>query len=1149
MDVSPPMTVLRPVSETAPAPSAASIAGPDDLAFAITVLRALGGRRLVKTFARNGQNRVIKRGSDKAGEFILERPKIAGAAAFFALLNSLEQRADACIVRGAPGPCCPPAGQPVFRLLHPQPAYADEHGRRVSKAMAGRQGGPLFETIWLPTLIEEPTAWLLLDFEKLQGPPQWRGDLAGTAAWLRQRLPTPFATARCWYQATGSAADLTKPDLGGDEVRMRLAFLLDTPLTRDQLDAWLGGVAGVDPATFRTAQEIYVGRPVFEDGLTDPLAVRSGILDGLEDVVGVPGNLPIPPIGKIQRARPLLRVVEQDANGLGLLESGSFEAALARIDGTAGSVRQGLGRAARAYIDDVGPDAVDRSALAARLTAEALKHRRAEAVAGYDLQALVRWHLEHAGEAETPLPPGPVVHQPEELAPAEASARIDRAVRAWLRRIIEMNDPHHAAIVADPGLGKTSITLQALADLAAGRTMHFYVPTLQLGGEVVRNARRIGLDAILIRGRGQAIEKGRPDRLCAKDDVAAAVARAGWDVWNTLCCRRQDDGIEERCEFFGVCPYVRQFAATEGKVVVLAHDYLSLPKRRLAKPDLIVIDERFHPSLLRTASLPLGRVTAPRAETRRVTAEAIAEHLQDATALLAAVEAGKPVSAAGVSAERLAGMAQLEFMLADLPTISPGQSHAEQKRRVQRLIETEAYRLARLWRLLKEDLGRAGPTQRVVVARGVAWNEELQDRVFLHWRAELRLPADVPALLLDADLDPLIVGKVLPLAPGHITHVRARLNAEVVQVDDTVASRRKLLGGDFRDQQRAMRLQDAIRALAVLEASRNGQVLLVTYKPVATMIEAPEGVELAWFGAVRGLDGWKNHTTVIVAGREQPWPEDMETAARAWFGDDAEPLLLLGEYVRCTMGYRTRGGERRGVVVQVHPDPRVQALLEQQREREIEQAAGRLRLVHRQTRARVLLLTSIPTRLAVDRFTTWKEIMPDKLVQAIVRGDGVLPLSAAERARLHPDLWPTAKAAEHYRGRHQGKGPRSPIESPYWQMGTLSAATLVSYRRPGQGRGSPHQAVLPGRVDSPSAAEDQLAAVVGEIGQVRIVDVILRSGVIEAPPAVQPEPFAFPGLKPAVTCPVVRDVIDAGGRLVVNVLSASRRTSILRMAA
>ena len=122
-------------------------------------------------------------------------------------------------------------------------------------------GVSLHPTTYLPMFVEEPTPWVLLDFEGIEFEPDWRRRLAETAAWLKLRLPDAFADATCWYQATGGAADPIKPDLGGAWVRMRLGFLLSRPLTQDQLEAWLGSVPGLDPVTFRTVQPIYVGRP------------------------------------------------------------------------------------------------------------------------------------------------------------------------------------------------------------------------------------------------------------------------------------------------------------------------------------------------------------------------------------------------------------------------------------------------------------------------------------------------------------------------------------------------------------------------------------------------------------------------------------------------------------------------------------------------------------------------------------------------------------------------------------------------------------------------------------------------------------------------------------------------------------------------
>ena len=371
----------------------------------------------------------------------------------------------------------------------------------------------------------------------------------------------------------------------------------------------------------------------------------------------------------------------------------------------------------------------------------------------------------------------------------------------------------------------------------------------------------------------------------------------------------------------------------------------------------------------------------------------------------------------------------------------------------------------------------------------------------------------MPALLLDADHDPLVGAATL--ATTRRIMILPIINAEVIQVRDTTGSKNKLLESVTRREQ--------VLTLARHEAAQGRRVLIGTYKPVAELLRAaltgaPDvNIHVAHFGAIRGLDGWKDFDTVIVAGREQPPPSAVENMARSLFGADPEPLLLTGEYVPQMRGHRTKDGRRTAIVVQVHPDPRVQALVEQTREREIEQMAGRLRLVHRDHPARVLLLTNLPTALPVDRFTTWEGIMPDRMEQAIMRGRGVLPLSYAELARAHPDLWATAKEAEHWLAR---KGPQVPIRELYWNVGTLSVATLVSYRRPGQRRGSPHLAIVPGDVSLPATTAPDLAPLLGAVEDVRIVEALQR-------PVTQPLPVVA---LPAVPSPEL-DAADPTSRL------------------
>jgi hypothetical protein len=149
-----------------------------------------------------------------------------------------------------------------------------------------------------------------------------------------------------------------------------------------------------------------------------------------------------------------------------------------------------------------------------------------------------------------------------------------------------------------------------------------------------------------------------------------------------------------------------------------------------------------------------------------------------------------------------------------------------------------------------------------------------------------------------------------------------------------------------------------------------------------------------------------------------------------------------------------------------------------------------------------------------------------RVVEALARGAGILPLSSAELARLHPDLWPNAKAVDNWRARNGGPAA---LEAAFWRWNGRSEATRVSYRRPGHKVGDPHQALLPGRVGDSFAAFN-LRRVVGEATAVQVLGVIGCPLGLDAPAGVgEPEPAQRP--HPAVRPRVVGNLAlaaDAG---------------------
>ena len=219
---------------------------------------------------------------DKAAEFQTLVREFCGIEGFAELLRWLQRRPDLCVIRGAPGRWHPGACQAVLRRAYARQEFADCRGRFHAPARKGTaevwqrqqvEAGRLHPVTVLPMFEEQPTDWLLLDFEGVTLPAglDWRADLAYTADFLRRRLPLEFHGAPCVFYATSSAADPIKPDLGGAEIRMRLGFLLDRGVTHAEAKRWLAGVVGLDPCTLRPVQITYTAAPLFQGDLRDPL--------------------------------------------------------------------------------------------------------------------------------------------------------------------------------------------------------------------------------------------------------------------------------------------------------------------------------------------------------------------------------------------------------------------------------------------------------------------------------------------------------------------------------------------------------------------------------------------------------------------------------------------------------------------------------------------------------------------------------------------------------------------------------------------------------------------------------------------------------------------------------------------------------------
>jgi hypothetical protein len=622
--------------------------------------------------------------------------------------------------------------------------------------------------------------------------------------------------------------------------------------------------------------------------------------------------------------------------------------------------------------------------------------------------------------AEVFGPPAP--QYPMAALPVDhACDLLNRTVSDWVGHAVTHGDgitARQVGVQAAAGIGKSRAVLNALEahPQALGRHIDILVPQHRLADELAREAAGGLLRVQVIRGREKKLADG--STLCAKADEAGKVARAGFSVWDHMCRRVDPEtGQEEVCEHFATCPYVAQFDDPEPAVRIMAHESMFLPRNgNMPKAQAVVIDESFHAKAERQTNFALDRLTGGlwRSSGHKVGMGDQDRRDRIARAVRRALEAGEHPRDHGVTAEDCRFIAKLEIGAVEGIGITPGMSHTTQRTRLAAYQRSEALKLYRFWKILEAEIERPGPLRQIELRRdAVRWRgDEMADRIYLVWRRDLELP-DVPVLVLDADLDPTIGAKFLPRL--EVVKMPVERCAEVIQVCDTACSRRRLLAWEEAPKtevsRAANRLAD-VQALFDVEAANGSRVLLVTYKAAAERLKVPAGCAVEWFGNIRGIDRYKNFDTVIVAGRQQLPVDAVEARARALFADDPEPLILTGELVEQMRGYRLRDGSSVAGKVWVHPDPRVQAVLEQVRERETAQAIDRLRLIHRTVPARVIVLSNLVLDLTVDRLTTWREIIPSRLEQAAARGPAV-PLSASELHRCFPKLWLTFKAARY----------------------------------------------------------------------------------------------------------------------------------------
>jgi hypothetical protein len=570
-------------------------------------------------------------------------------------------------------------------------------------------------------------------------------------------------------------------------------------------------------------------------------------------------------------------------------------------------------------------------------------------------------------------------------------------------------------VKAAAGIGKTTLAAEAVANSVGGIT-EVYVPTHRLGGEWTReilknNPRK---RVINIAGRSFSEPGGRP--MCRKHKVAEELAARGAPVFPHLCYRERRGQSPVKCKYYDECPYISQFAAAD--VYVYTHAHLTLPRTVLEgwTPRSVIIDEAFFQSCIGKATIPLAQLRSSMipAGAQDICC-AIADIFDERLPLLPTLEARIEMEQHRSARDAIRKAAA---------AVDPSMALRDQKRIVSDTVSMEPAR-ALIDVLFRDRLGPRKQSQAVTYDRNTA-------ELGIHWRKPItrwdspehgvaKNSADPQISIIDASASREIISRFFEIASFH--SIEAPRKAHVRQCFSTrcsttsVVPRRNKAPRSRRDARRRL---DDINTLISRMAGGNRRVLVVGPQAVVgnpkngknSLIKVPPHGGRVHFNGLRGSDEWKDFDAVVIIGRNEPPVVAVEELGRAVFFDDEQDLLLSGEWGLAKRGYRIPG-KKYGVDTTVHPDARVQAIVEQLRECESEQAIDRLRLVHAEKTKDVVILSNLPINIDVHELMSWDDITKgSRLQRAFLELDGVMPLRPGWLSKRFSRLWKSEAAAK-----------------------------------------------------------------------------------------------------------------------------------------
>ena len=482
-------------------------------------------------------------------------------------------------------------------------------------------------------------------------------------------------------------------------------------------------------------------------------------------------------------------------------------------------------------------------------------------------------------------------------------------------------------------------------------------------------------------GRTQVNSQGV--NYCKKIDLVNTLTPYGYNIRDSLC---------NNCEFKTQCSYLKQYEPYgRTQVRIYTHAHLPLSRhydKRL--PDLAVIDESFFAGLI---------------DNRTVTLSDLKQHLSNsklATLICNTLQADQPLLAAlrhEYDSDQLHTVLTqaAKQVLPKLPKVTSETQVDEAKQLLSasiltlkniHLLLTQLY--AELCQFPNRDHSITVRKEKddIVVANRHKITRFTEAKSF-ETSAVVQPTKQVPVLCIDADFKPEVASVFLP----NIQHqeICVERNAHVTQIYSSPHPKNDFIGGSAKKAKRVEQMNQLIAMLC----ARHKKPLIVTYRDLKPLLKLPSHAQFAYFGAIRGLNKFKDCDAVIVIGRHQIPIQAAESMAAALWWDSPAPLNLTGKFVKQKRGYRFLDQEL-GVKVDVCADWRSQLIMELHRECETLQALDRIRLINDGKLKHVYLLSNLPVDIRVDHLTSKTALLkPIPLIRILLAqtGDGVLSLN------------------------------------------------------------------------------------------------------------------------------------------------------------